>query len=177
MHIQAGEATEPGRHAVSRKEHMTLPGALSIDPSSYVDPHGFVFREDHTLFRAIYDGSADFYRELIVSKLADRLTREFGLVGTEISERSLPDLGCRLVLKHEAVEPATYPVEWCPSMLYDAARLHLDLSLELAAHGMMLQDAYPWNVRFAGTRPVFIDFTSVVPADPCMLWPAYDQFQ
>jgi SAM-dependent methyltransferase len=40
----------------------------------------------------------------------------------------------------------------------------------------VLQDAYPWNVVFEGPRPIFVDFTSIVPQDPNLLWVAYDQF-
>jgi SAM-dependent methyltransferase len=41
----------------------------------------------------------------------------------------------------------------------------------------MLQDAYPWNVVFRGSAPVFVDLTSVVPVDPTLIWPAYLQFK
>jgi SAM-dependent methyltransferase len=41
----------------------------------------------------------------------------------------------------------------------------------------MLQDAYPWNVVFRGSTPVFVDLTSVVPVDPHLIWPASLQFK
>ncbi len=151
--------------------------AWRVDPSSYVDPHGFVFHTDRGIFRAIFKESADFYRRMISDGIAQRLHERFGLVRTELSELYLADVGCDLVVQHEVVEPATYCVEWCPSMLRDAARLHLELSIELASQHMMLQDASPWNVRFQGTRPRFIDFTSIVPTQARLLWPAYSQFQ
>ncbi len=162
-------------HPSSRNLHIQLLDA--VDPSSYVDPHGFVFYRDDRVYRAIHRASTEFYLSLIKDGTARRLYEELGLVGTEISELSFPETDCALILSHETIEPATYCVEWPPSMLRDAARLHLELSLDLASHEMMLQDAYPWNIRFQAVCPRFIDFTSIVPADSRPLWPAYEQFE
>jgi hypothetical protein len=62
-------------------------------------------------------------------------------------------------------------------MLSSAARNLIELSLELSERDCMLQDAYPWNVIFRGSTPVLVDFTSVVPVDPHLIWPAYLQFK
>ena len=83
---------------------------------------------------------------------------------------------CDLVLAHDEIAPLNYCTEWCPSMLKDAALATLALAIELLEHDSALQDAYPWNVVFKGTRPVFVDFTSIAPADATMIWPAYQQF-
>ena len=48
-------------------------------------------------------------------------------------------------------------------MLRDAALLTLDLNIALLDYDCMLQDAYPWNVLFDSSQPVFVDFTSIVP--------------
>jgi SAM-dependent methyltransferase len=40
----------------------------------------------------------------------------------------------------------------------------------------MLKDAHPWNVLFDGCRPVWIDLTSIVPANGSRTWPAEGEF-
>ena len=40
----------------------------------------------------------------------------------------------------------------------------------------MLKDAHPWNVLFDGCRPVWVDLTSIVPADGSRTWPAEGEF-
>ncbi|MGH9856557.1 MAG: class I SAM-dependent methyltransferase, partial [Acidobacteriota bacterium] len=102
---------------------------------------------------------------------------EHYLVPTKVADLMIPDEQVGMVLEHETIEPVTYCVEWCPSMLRDAALALLDLSVELAGSDSILQDCYPWNVVFRGPTPVIVDFTSIVPSETWLLWPAYEQFQ
>jgi SAM-dependent methyltransferase len=82
-----------------------------------------------------------------------------------------------VVLEHPRVEFPTFPYEWIPEMLFDAARLTLDLSARLAAEGATLKDATPFNVLFEESRPVWVDVTSVERRDPLdPTWRAYGQF-
>jgi SAM-dependent methyltransferase len=62
-------------------------------------------------------------------------------------------------------------------MLRDAALLTIDLADALVQERCTLQDAYPWNVLFRGAQPVHVDFTSIVPEHPSLIWPAYAQFE
>jgi hypothetical protein len=62
-------------------------------------------------------------------------------------------------------------------MLKDAALLTLDLDIELARSGLMLQDAHPFNVLFDGSRSQFVDFTGIVPAGERPLWAVDEQFR
>jgi hypothetical protein len=62
-------------------------------------------------------------------------------------------------------------------MLHAAAGLTLDLARTLAADGLGLKDATPYNVLFRGPNPVFIDVLSFErrePGDPT--WLPYAQF-
>ena len=154
---------------------ISLPD-ISVSESSYVDPNGFVFYYQDQIFRVIQPEVEGFFRGLFESGLIDKLVKDHHLVETEITDYVIPELKCNLVLKHKAVERTSYCTEWCPSMLKSAARCTLDLNIALLEHGCMLQDAYPWNILFDSTTPVFIDFTSIVPADKRLLWPAYQQF-
>ena len=152
------------------------PDEIQPHPSSYVDPHGFVFTYQGELYRAIRNDHVPFYNYLIQSGHAASL-EEAGLIQASVSEYVIPEEGCGLVLHHPRIRPTTYCVEWCPSMMKDAALSILELCLALGRHDCLLQDAYPWNILFEGVRPVNVDFTSVMPADEAtLLWPAYQQF-
>ena len=96
------------------------------------------------------------------------------LVETEITPLKLDGYG--MVLKHKKVPTLTYCMEWPATMLKEAALLTLDLAIELTDKNLALQDAYPWNVYFDGTKPEFIDLGSIVEADRKFIWIAYDQF-
>lgn len=145
-------------------------------PASYVDPHGFLFEEGGRLYRAIYRDSAAHVQALLQADWFRAAAGE-GIVETSIADATLADPDCPLVLEHARVWPVTYAPEWPAAMLRDAAVHTLDLALTCAPKGLMLQDASPWNVLFEGSRPVFVDVTSIVPADPDTLWPAYEQCQ
>lgn len=158
---------------------MGIPGLkdIQIDPSSYVDPNGFLFWYKNEVFRVVYTQAAEFYLSLFSSQVINKLTQNKSLVPTSIipsTEFHIPEAG--LILKHQVILPHTYCTEWCPSMLKDAALNILNLSEELLEHKCMLQDAYPWNVLFLGTKPIYVDFTSIVPWSEQLIWPAYEQF-
>jgi len=149
---------------------------IEVSATSYVDPGGFVFFHKDGVYRAIRPAFTDFYRGLFDSGVIGRLTERHGLVPSRLSPHTVPEAGCDLVIAHDRVEPATFCVEWCPSMHKASALQTLDLCLDLLDDGLTLQDAYPWNTLFASTKPTFIDLTSIVPAGEGLLWPAYQQF-
>jgi SAM-dependent methyltransferase len=153
------------------------PVELAVDPSSYVDPNGFVFRHRGAVYRAIYRDAAPLYRGLFDDGTIERLCARHHLVPTTIADVSLSDPRVALVLRHETIEPLSYCVEWCPSMLRDAGLAQLDLALAVLERDLILQDCYPWNVLFRGSEPVVVDVTSIVRADTSLIWPAYEQFQ
>jgi hypothetical protein len=145
--------------------------------ASYVDPNGFLFEYDNRLLRGISAGREDFYRDLI-QKSGTELSfgAAPGVVRSQISGFSVPERNCRLVLEHERIRPLTFCVEWPPSMLKAAALLTLQLCQRLVRSECTLQDAYPWNVVFSGTKPVMVDLTSIVPTSGPYLWSAYQQY-
>ncbi|KPK38995.1 MAG: hypothetical protein AMJ78_09135 [Omnitrophica WOR_2 bacterium SM23_29] len=144
--------------------------------SSYVDPNGFVFFYRGEVLRAISSPMEEFYRSLFKKGVIDKLIRNNGLIESEISDYAIPELGCKMVIRHRPIKYISYCVEWSPSMFKDAALTILDLNTALLEDDCMLQDAYPWNVLFDLSKPVFIDFASIVPADDILIWPAYQQF-
>jgi len=162
---------------VDNNTKKILQAGLNIDPSSYVDPNGFLFHENDQLLRIIYPHVAAFYQQLFDNGTIQQLTNQFNLVQSSPIKLNKPELNKELIIQHEKISPVTYCTEWCPSMLKNAARQTLSLSLELIKKGLMLQDAYPWNIVFQGTKPIFVDFTSIVPINAAYLWPAYSQYQ
>lgn len=56
----------------------------------------------------------------------------------------------------------TYPYEWTANMFKDALLFHLHLFLQLDDYGYILKDAIPTNILFNGTKPVFVDFLSII---------------
>lgn len=118
----------------------------------------------------------EFYRTLFKNGVIDRLSEKLNVVTSELSEYKIPEANCNLVIKHRKIEPLTYCVEWCPSMLLASAVNTLELCLELTEHDCILQDAYPWNTLFESTKPAFVDLTSIIPINTHLMWPAYQQF-
>jgi SAM-dependent methyltransferase len=157
-------------------EARPLPrSAVHRHPSSYVDPHGFVFVHDDGFYRAIKADSAAFYADLFSSGTIDRF-HDNGLVASAVSDLAVDSPDIALVVEHERVRPETYCVEWCPAMLLDAARLTVDMLRTAFSCGATLQDAYPWNILFRGAEPVFLDLTSIAPRGQGLIWPALEQF-
>jgi 2-polyprenyl-3-methyl-5-hydroxy-6-metoxy-1,4-benzoquinol methylase len=150
---------------------------IRFHESSYVDPNGFLFIHNDEIYRGIKPDKEDFYRNLLQDKNFLPLKNDYNLVESQITDLSIPEIECTLVLKHRKIEPITFCTEWCPSMLKDAAIATLELNLALLERDCMLQDAYPWNILFEGARPVHVDLTSIVPSSgPGMIWPAYQQY-
>ncbi len=146
---------------------------VSFEPSSVADPHGRVFRWSGRLYRAINHEAAPIYRRLLDDPRCSRLF-DVGLIDTGVADFDLEGYG--LVLCHRELPRVTYGFEWCAPMLLDAAKLTIDLAIELDKLGFELLDAHPWNVLFEGTAPRFIDFGSIKPAEPNTPWIAQGEF-
>jgi hypothetical protein len=133
---------------------------FSIHPQSLSDRKGRLLERGGQLFRGIMHPHAPFYEDVLASPAIDSLFA-LGLVGTERAEIESDDYP--LVLRHERIDFVTYWPEWSSLMLRDAALMICDLNLELIRHGCGILDCHPWNVLFDFTRPVFVDFSAVIP--------------
>jgi len=147
---------------------------ISFNSTSYVDPNGRVFTWQDRVFRAIDSQKKPFYSDLLEKDVFKQLCSEGKIIGTRPAPYSLR--GYNFLLEHDRVQFLTYCTEWPPEMLRDAALLTLDTVLRLMEHNMTLQDAYPWNVQFQGSKPIFIDIGSIVEKNENFIWKAYDQF-
>lgn len=150
---------------------------IDIDPSSYVDPQGFLFRYADDIYRCIRPDSKPLFLQLKKSGLLDRLQSEHHLIESTLSPLRVEMEPDGLVVSHPRIDPISYCSEWSPGMLWEAARVTLDLAIELADQDLILQDAYPWNLLFDGSKCIFVDLTSIAPPDPSGLWPAHEQYE
>jgi len=141
---------------------------------SFVDPNGRLFEWRGELYRALEPVYAARWQQWAENGLINGLVRNGLLIESEWSGLKT-ELG-KVVLRHRRVAVQSYCYEWPPAMLRDAALLTLDLCIRLAEHELTLQDGHPWNILFEGTKPVYIDASSIVPARDDILWAPYQQF-
>lgn len=158
--------------------------------ASFRDPGGRLVLVRDRVLRFVNAAGLDDVRALLASPAAQSLFAAGALVPSRILERdevhrldgdaelrSLSASKPNLVLEHERIPFPSFPYEWPPEMLYEAALLTLDLALRFLPENLGLKDATPYNVLFRGPNPVFIDVLSFErrhPADP--VWRPYAQF-
>ena len=146
-------------------------------PASYRDPSGFVFRFGDKWYRQVNDVYGDNYRQLMQSGLYREVTaRGLLLPFSEIEENLTGNAAWFKTLLPEQLPFISYPEEWSPAQLKEAALCTLAIARLSIAHGMILKDATPGNIQFPSGRPVLIDSLSFERYDPSLPWVAYRQF-
>ena len=113
---------------------------------------------------------------LVRTEVLDHADATAALAGTGLLEQLVqPDE--TLIIEHERVPFPSFPYEWPPEMLHEAALLTLDLAESLLDDGFGLKDATPYNILFNGPRAVFVDWLSFERRDPSdPTWLPYAQF-
>ena len=129
------------------------------------DNAGEPFISGDRVLRGIYPGCGELVRKVLsICEQSDLFSH--GIVPTrELRDDPHPELGYEMILEHERIPFVSYPHEWSASMFQEAALLHNALYERLEEHGLTLKDWHPLNILFSGTRPVFVDFTSIIPID------------
>jgi SAM-dependent methyltransferase len=158
-----------------------MTSGAQLDTGSFRDPDSRVFYSDGAVLRALSERGARDWRVLAASRLFAEATAEGRLVATEEvtveDERPLlRGAPTAAVLRHERIPFVSYPYEWTPGMLRDAALLQLDLLLAALDEDLTLKDATPYNLQFRGASPVFVDVGSFEPLRTGEPWVAYRQF-
>lgn len=151
---------------------------MTRDPSSFRDPSGFVFRDEHgVLYRQVNACYAEDFRAAADSGLLEELI-EAGLLieHDEVSLDHALDGEAAHVLRPREVPWISYPYEWPFSALKQAALVTLEIQLRALRRGLTLKDASAYNIQFIGPRPVFIDTLSFERYRPGEPWKAYGQF-
>ena len=141
---------------------------------SFVDPNGRVFEWRGDIYRMLEPEYAARWKELIDQGMIPGLIRDGLLVESELTHL-ITESG-KAVLRHRRIPVVSYGYEWVAGMLKDAGLVTLDLCIRLAEKGLTLQDGHPWNILFDGTKPVYVDATSIVAARDDILWAPYQQF-
>jgi ribosomal protein L11 methylase PrmA len=153
--------------------------AAVVEPGSFRDPGGRVFRAGESVFRAVMDAAADNFARASQSGILRKLADQGKLVDfTDVTDQA-PALGlgkANVLLAHPSIPFISYPYEWSFSLHKAAALAHLDLHLDLLEQGFTLSDATAYNVQFDGTRPVFIDHLSIRPYIDGEIWAGHRQF-
>jgi hypothetical protein len=145
--------------------------------SSFRDPSGFVFRQHGTVYRQVNQGYRQAYDHLLASGLRARLETRGQLLPFEEADGALAQGDdAYKVLRPRPLDFVSYPYEWCPGQLRDAALLTLAVQRTALDHGMTLKDASAYNVQFVGGRPIFIDHLSFDLHDAGAPWQGYRQF-
>ena len=146
-------------------------------PASYRDPAGFIFRANGLYYRQVNRSYQADYDELLRSGLYRKLTEKGLLVPhTEVDNNLTEHPDRYKILLPEQIPYISYPDEWSPSQLKDAASLTLQILHIALDHGMILKDASPLNIQFRGGKALFIDTLSFEKYDPALPWVAYRQF-
>jgi hypothetical protein len=149
----------------------------SIDPASFRDPSGFVFRQDGSIYRQINATYKEDYDHLIDCGLCKALVEAGLLIRHEevAFERARPEIAYKLV-KPEPVPFISHPYEWSFSQLKDAALTTLHIQRKALDFGMSLKDCSAYNIQFMKGKPVFIDTLSFEKYREGKPWVAYRQF-
>ncbi len=146
-----------------------------IDPASFRDPSGFVFKgDDGLVYRQVNPVYESNYRLLMESGLYQELVDVGALVSHDDVTPAEQQSGRSLL--PQQIGFVSYPYEWSFSQYKDAALLTLDIQKRALRHGMILKDASAYNIQFEGGRPIFIDTLSFEKYEPGSPWVAYGQF-
>jgi len=150
---------------------------ISTHPASFRDPAGFVFAVDGVIYRQVNLAYAKQYEHLTSSGLYAKLTGEGLLIPhTESNDNLVLSPDHYKTLLPEQLSRLSYPAEWCPEQLKDAALLTLMIQRLAMANGMSLKDATPFNIQFVNGQPILIDTLSLELYDHTKPWIAYRQF-
>jgi hypothetical protein len=151
--------------------------AAVVDPASFRDPAGFVFRRDGVLHRQVQPPAAADWEAMRSTGLLDRLVSDGLLIDHE--ERPLAEAASAeavAVIRPRRLDFISYPYEWSFSQLKEAALLTLEIQSRALEAGMRLKDASAYNVQLDRGRPILIDSLSFEVAPPTEPWPGYRQF-
>ena len=148
-----------------------------VDPASFRDPSGFVFRREGTLYRQVQASGAGDWAAFTSTGLYERLAADQLIVEHRDEPLELAALpGSVAVIRPRQIDFISYPYEWSFSQLKEAALLTIELQSRALDVGMRLKDASAYNIQLDAGRPILIDSLSFEVASATEPWPAYRQF-
>ena len=151
---------------------------IKIDPASFKDPDGSVFYVDGQPHRTINKSYKSNYQHLKKSGLYQILVQNGYLIEhKEVKLKKIKlDAEVYKIIKPIKIPFISYPYEWSPSMLKDAALLTLNIQKLALEHDMVLKDATPFNIQWLNGELIFIDTLSFETLEEGSAWSAYRQF-
>lgn len=163
---------------------MSDPGAQSrATQLSLRDPDATLVASGSRLFRLQRPGAAAGIGALLAHPAIAEAMAGGRIVHTWLAAPDTLPAGVRSlaagasVHEHARIDFVSYPGEWSPLMLCEAAALTLQMQALALRAGWILKDATPANIVFDGPRAVFVDLPSFVPrASGTYLWRARHQF-
>jgi len=162
---------------IAAKRPIAAPDGPVVDPASFRDPAGYVFRRDGLLYRAVQPAGAADWEAYRSSGLHDRLVADRLVIEVEeVPSELAPTPDAVAVLRPRTLDFISHPYEWSFSQLKEAALLTLELQSRALDAGMRLKDASAYNLQFEAGRPIHIDTLSFEVAEATEPWPAYRQF-
>jgi SAM-dependent methyltransferase len=160
-----------------------MPAPLRKEEGSFRDPTGQVWIGDSEVLRFTSAQQGTVIDELLHAGILGKLSQKRLVIETVPVENgrmaSLAEVAGRFerAFSHPKLDFISYPAEWSPSMLADAADLTLRLQELLINRGFALKDATPYNVQFQGSHPLFIDAGSFCRPARNDIWHVLGQFQ
>ena len=124
-----------------------------------LDRRALTFQLDGRVFRAFRGESAALFERLLRDDSIEELF-EHGLVRFRPADIEVESY--ELVVEVDRVPVVSYPPEWPTTMLRDAGIAMAGLGAALSGFGLGLHDGHPWNILYAGPRPVFVDLGSII---------------
>ena len=145
---------------MSDGQHVLRRDQVEFEPSSFADKTGRVFYWNDRVFRQVRDADAwSIYRRLLASDISSKLFAH-GMLATWIPSDVCLD-GSLGVLEHKSIDYVSYPAEWTPRMLWDAARRYVQCAAILAQEDLIFKDCHSHNVLFDYCEPTIIDFGAI----------------
>lgn len=154
---------------------------------SFRDPDGFVCSYKDNFYRIIYQSYAPDFEQLQQNQI---INHPLLVPHTAIHADLYSEIIAALVLLYNTsfitkiftilaikkIPFITYPWEWTPTQLKEAALCTLSLQRQLIPLGLTLKDATFYNIQFIGGKPYFIDLLSIKRTEKAYPWHPYGQF-
>lgn len=147
---------------------------IKFHPNSFGDLDGRLFWWNEELYRGISAAWIPFLSRLIQDGVIQRMVERELLIETELTPWTTD--GYEMVVQHRTIPFLSYAHEWCATMLKDAALTIFELAKELTPYDLALKDAHPWNILFDGSKPLFVDLTSIAPLSSISNRGWYEEF-
>ncbi|WP_141266864.1 hypothetical protein [Thermodesulfovibrio sp. Kuro-1] len=141
----------------------------------------YSLKNENSYILKIYN-QPNYYNELYENNLLEKLNKAKLIPPTEYVKVEFDNGQIHYGFLQKRIFPMTYPFEWTPSMLKDAANKILEIVELTNTFGFTLKDAHPYNLVFDESfLPLWIDLGSFIRIDinsskEKIIFPSYPEF-